>query len=294
MRKSKPRLAFIGAGKVGKAMARLLHLAGFPVAGVSCRSRAAARRAVQFIGGGRAALRPATAARAADVIFLTVPDRAIKPVCAEISSERAFRKGAFVFHCSGSLSSDVLKPAGKCGAHVASLHPLQTFASAEHAVKALPGSYFGFEGEAEAVEVASEIVAALKGKMVHVGKNLKPLYHAASVAASNYLVATTAMGVELAELAGVGKDVALKALLPLIEGTVKNIRSLGLTNALTGPVVRGDAATVAEHIDAMKELAPDLLAAYKALGRLALRLAREKGALTPAQARRLSRLLRES
>ncbi len=289
----KRRIAFVGAGKVGRAMGKLLHDAGYRIVAVACRSRSSSREAVEFIGSGRAAIRPATAARDVDVVFLTVPDRTIGTVCSQVAAERAFRSGTFVFHCSGSLTSAALDSARKSGAYAASLHPLQTFASAEHAVKALPGSYFGFEGDAEAEPVAQEIVAALKGTMLHIRPGDKALYHAASVAASNYMVATMEMAIELARLAGIEEEAALKALLPLIEGTVSNIRSLGLPDALTGPVARGDVRTVADHVKAIEKSAPQLLPAYKALGRLALRMALEKGGVTPAQARELARLFRE-
>jgi predicted short-subunit dehydrogenase-like oxidoreductase (DUF2520 family) len=119
----------------------------------------------------------------------------------------------------------------------------------------------------------------------------KALYHAAAVAASNYLVAVEDLAARLARAAGIPPRDALRALLPLVRGTVRNLERVGLPAALTGPVARGDAATLRAHRRALRAVDPALDAAYAALGRLALRVAREAG-LDPRRARETARALR--
>ena len=143
-------IGFIGAGKVGTALAALLHARGVNVVAVSGRTAAASRRMARSAGLplDTASSRAETLA-SASLVFLTVPDDAIGPLCEEIAREGGWRKGQGVVHCSGALSSEVLEPAKGAGALVASFHPLQTFASMEAAVANMSGSTFALEGDRE-------------------------------------------------------------------------------------------------------------------------------------------------
>ncbi len=111
----------------------------------------------------------------------------------------------------------------------------------KEAVRRIPGSYFSVEGDQKAVSVARDIIAALQGKEIALEEWKKTLYHAGACAASNFLVAAVGFGMELFEAAGINRKYSLKALMPLIKGTVKNIDKLGIPSALTGPIARGDA-----------------------------------------------------
>lgn len=275
-------IGFIGAGKVGTALASLLHAQGVDVRSVSGRSMASSRRMARAarLEPSTASSRAATVAHAA-IVFLTVPDDAIGPLCRDIAREGGWRAGQSVVHCSGALPSDVLQPAREMGALVASFHPLQAFASLEAALEHLPGSTFALEGDPPLVEQLSILVQTLGGTAVRLTSNEKTLYHAAAVIASNYTVTLAALASDLLVREGIAPDsaTALRYLLPLLRGTVDNLASLGLPNALTGPIARGDTGTVARHLQALDAIAPDIAQVYRDLGLSTLPLAAAKNHL---------------
>jgi len=282
------KIAIIGAGRVGVALGYHLVQRGFELGAVVSRRLEAAQKAVNVIGQGVAAVEPC-AVGDAEIVFLTVPDRAIAEVCLELAQGGSISPGVAVFHCSGALPSRVLEPAQALGARVGALHPIQTFADLEQALISLPGSYFGFEGAGELEPLAEEIVRALDGRLVVLRPEAKALYHAAAVFACNYLVVLVDVAVELLGESGVGE--ALAALLPLIRGTVGNLERLGLPGALTGPVARGDVATVAEHLRQLAQQRPELVDLYKRLAQRALRLAQAKGGIDAQAVEELKRLV---
>ncbi|MEW6418969.1 MAG: DUF2520 domain-containing protein [Nitrospirota bacterium] len=281
------RIAIIGAGVVGTAIGYLLKNAGYSVAGVASRTLRSAKRAREFIGAGEASTDLKSVAKKADIVFITTSDDAIGDVCTRMASEGAFNPESIVFHTCGALSSGILSPARDIGAYVASFHPLQSLASVNEAVKNLIGSYFCIEGDEVALEAARKIIAVLKGKEIELKVNKKPLYHAGASVASNFLVATVGFGLELFEAAGINGQVALKALMPLIKGTVKNIENLGIPSALTGPISRGDTGVVEDHLRVISKERPELLRLYAELGRQTVKVALEKGTLKRLDAERI-------
>lgn len=294
---SRPRLGFIGAGTTGSALACCLAQAGYPVVAVASRTAASAERLAARVDGCRAVADAQAVADAADLVFITTPDDAIAGVAAQV----CWRPGAWVVHTSGAESLDVLQPARRAGAAVGSIHPLQTFADYGHAVAAMPGSTFALEGEGALLDCLRKMVAALGGRAVELRPQDKALYHAAAVLVSNYVVTLADMAARLWQRFGEEPDVAAQALLPLLQGTVDNLRRLGLPDALTGPIARGDLGTVERHLEALAAAATDLLPAYRELGLQALPVAaalRRKraalgrsGGLDPQQAEALRRLL---
>ncbi len=287
----RPKIAIVGPGVVGRALGRLLRQKGFPIAAVAGRSRDRLRDALEFIGGGRAARSAATAARAAKVTFITTPDRMIRSVCEEIARARGFKRGAIVFHCSGAHDAELLRPARKQRAYIAALHPLQSFASPEEAVKRMKGTYFTFDGDEEAAQVAKTIVRAVGGRMIRLPPEGRPLYHAASCVLSNYVVSLADLALIMFELSGLPPKEAARAAEPLLRGTVGNIRRLGVPAALTGPIARGDVETVERHLRALAALPREIRRLYCELGLYTVRVARRKGTLQPSDARGLVRLL---
>ncbi|MEA2574516.1 MAG: hypothetical protein QOH93_1814 [Chloroflexia bacterium] len=275
-------IGFIGAGKVGTALASLLHARGVDVRAVAGRTMTGSRRMAASAGlePGTAASRAATVARSS-VVFLTVPDDAIGPLCQEIAASGGWREGQGVVHCSGALPSSVLQPARDMGALVASFHPLQTFASLEAAVAHMPGSTFAIEGDSPLVGQLDLLAQVLDGVAIHLSATQKTLYHAAAVIASNYTVTLAALASGLLVSQGIAPDeaTALRYLMPLLRGTVDNLETLGLPGALTGPIARGDAGTVARHLAALDESAPELARVYRDLGKSTLPIAVEKSHL---------------
>ncbi len=285
------KVAIIGAGTVGTALGYLLKQGGYSIVGIASRTIESAKRAREFIGAGEASTDLKAIARKADIVFITTSDDAIEKVCEKIASVKGFNSGAIVFHTCGALSSEILKSARNNGAKIVSLHPLQSFANVKKAVKNLPGSYFCIEGDESALSIAREIVAVLRGKEITLNVYKKPFYHAGACAASNFLVATVGFGLELFEAAGIEGHDALKALMPLIKGTVKNIETLGIPLALTGPISRGDSGVIEDHLEAIIKEKPEMLKTYIELGRYTIKVGLEKGILKKSNANKINSLL---
>ena len=275
-------VAIIGAGRVGSSVGFLLKKAGYVITAAATRARASAEKAAAFIGAGEPTTDAVRAASQASTILITTPDRVITEACKTIAG--VVKPGAVVLHMSGAHSLDLLDAVKAKGACRAVIHPLQSLASREQGIKNLPGSYFRVEADPEAMETAKDIVKALGGRELVMSKwssdkDSTALYHAGAVAVSNYFVALVDYGLKFYEALGADKHEALKAVLPLIRGTLDNIETLGIPDALTGPIMRGDAQTVRDHLKAMQKRTPELVGLYKALARQTVAVAREKGSI---------------
>jgi len=289
-------VAIIGAGRVGGSVGYLLKRAGYRIVGIAARSQASADAAAAFIGEGKATIDAARAAEQAAIVFITTPDRSIQDVCGKIAAAGAFKQGALVIHMSGAHSLDLLAAAEQAGAFRAVLHPLQSLASREQGIRTLPGSFFRIEAEPEALAAAKDIVQALGGQELALpkwtsDKDSAALYHAGAVAVSNYFVALIDYGLKFYGSLGADKQEALKAVLPLIKGTLQNMETLGTTGALTGPIARGDVATIKGHLDAMRERTPELVGLYKELAKQTVLVARDKGSISQETVEELLKLL---
>jgi len=222
-----------------------------------------------------------------ELVFLTTPDDLIAPV----ANSLVWHAGQAVVHCSGAASTDVLEAAHAAGAAVGAFHPLQTFAGVNEAIENLPGSAFAVEAEGPLLDTLEQMARDLSGTPIRLGPGDKTLYHAAAVLTSNYTVALMAAATQLWEQFGVAAPEATKALLPLLQGTVNNIRKIGLPGCLTGPIARGDLGTVEKHLQALEARAPELLGMYCELGLRAVPVAVAKGKIDPNQARALETAL---
>ena len=223
------------------------------------------------------------AAVRAGVVFLAVPDGAVPKIATQIARRRPPTEVAFV-HVSGALGLDALAPLA--GDHeVGSFHPLQSFPSPQP-----PESFRGITVAVDASSVRLErrlaqLARDLGARPRHVGDSERVLYHAAAVFASNYVVAVVGEAANMLHAAGWSREEAEQALLPLVEGAVRSMRSSGTVRALTGPVRRGDADTVRRHLDVVAR--PEL---YRMLASIALEIAKEAG-LDAAAAGRIKRAL---
>jgi predicted short-subunit dehydrogenase-like oxidoreductase (DUF2520 family) len=290
-------VAIIGAGRVGGAFGRLLALAGYHIVAVTARTRRSAAAAARFIGAGQPLTDVAAAVRGAALVLITTPDREIRAVCERIARGGGLRAGALVAHASGAQTRDLLEAARAAGARRAVIHPLQSFPSRERGVLNLPGSFFRIEADPGALRHARRLVGALGGTELRL-PNWRPdaysaaLYHAGAVAASNYLVSLIAYAARFFQELGADREQALRAVLPLVRGTLANVERLGIPGALTGPIARGDSQTVTGHVAALRQRAPELLALYLHLARQTIPLAREQGGLTARAAEELQRIVR--
>jgi predicted short-subunit dehydrogenase-like oxidoreductase (DUF2520 family) len=261
----KPSFAIVGCGKVGTALAIFLTQAGYRSAGFASKHLSSAKHVADMVLSDHFSDVPWDITRHAEVVFITTPDSDIENTCNTISQHIGFADNAVVMHCSGALASSVLLGAKTCGAWIGSMHPLQSFASADHKTNPFQGIIFSLEGERPAVNIAKTIAEDLGGTVVTLLTQAKTLYHASAVVASNYLVTLLDLAIRLIEEAGIKRQDAFNLLKPLIEGTLSNIGNVGVQKALTGPIARGDIKTVEKHIEEIGSKRPELLALYKML-----------------------------
>ena len=284
----KPTIVILGAGRLGSALAYLIRDAGYPVAAITAGHRETAV-AISQASGIAAVFDNAAAAALGDVIILTVPDRVIPAVLTDLLRGKQLHSGQILLHTSGAATAEILAPAREFGVSVGSMHPLQSFADCETARETLAGSAFAVDGDPAAAAAASRLVSDLGGGVLNVPPAERALYHAAACMASNYLVALLHVSEQLlSRWTGEEQD-AIQALLPLAAGSLRNVARQGTAAALTGPIVRGDAATVAQHLQVLPlELHP----VYQSLGRVALELAGER--VPAAERKTMAELLQES
>jgi len=274
------KVGIIGAGRVGCALAFSLADREIIISGIYSKKSDSAAFASEKSG-----CLPESnlqgLVKKADVIFITVPDSQIMSVSEQISSlcSGADINGKVFLHCSGALTSEVLRHLDDKGGFTGSLHPIQTFSDRENTWKGMFNIYFGFEGSPEAGCAASKIVGILDGQLLMIKSETKPVYHAAACMLSNYTVTISHIAGKLLEMAGIKRDIGIKAFGPLLRNTVNNIMTMGSTAALTGPISRGDCYTVEGHLTAINIENPEIEDLYKILGRATVQLALVKGSI---------------
>jgi predicted short-subunit dehydrogenase-like oxidoreductase (DUF2520 family) len=264
----KPTIAIVGAGNLGTAIALQLHNAGYRIRELVSRVRNKSPKAAQLARKLGAAYQSITRAQlSADLVWLSVPDREIKNVARSLAATRNW-KPKIAIHSSGALTSDELQPLRRAGAAVASVHPLMTFVAGVQ--PQLAGVSFAIEGDATAVRAARRIVADLGGEAHPIKKSDKVAYHAWGSFVSPLVIALLATAEEMASHAGVQSGVARKRLLPILHQTINNYANNGPAGAFSGPLIRGDVATVREHLKLLHAI-PDARDVYLALANSAIR-----------------------
>ncbi|WP_051695228.1 Rossmann-like and DUF2520 domain-containing protein [Caulobacter sp. UNC358MFTsu5.1] len=269
------RLWIIGPGAVGRTLGRLFHDRGvFAVSGIVGRTREGAEAARAFIGGGQAA--DAATPTAGDVVMISTRDGEIDAVAAALA-DGVDPAGLVVFHCSGARDLAPLEPLRRRGAAVAALHPVKAFADPAREVATFDGVVCTLQGDAAALAVLAPAVAAIGGAPVVLPQGVdRRLYHAGTVFASNYLAALVQAGLDAHAAAGIDGETALKILSPILRDALGAILDKGPVAALTGPIARGDAATVAAQVEALAARDAGLAELHAALGRKTVELARRK------------------
>jgi len=274
----KDTIAILGPGKVGTAVGFLLRSAGYEITALAGRSRESCRKALPYTGG-KIYSGLADAASQARCVLITVSDDAIKSVCDTIS-EGTPLKGRKVIHMSGAGGLDLLKSARDAGAHIGSIHPIQSFADARGAIENIPGSTFGITVDDRIRKWSLRFVRDMGGHPFFVSEADKPLYHAAACLASNYLVTLMHAAEEIYMSLGLSSDNAVRAFWPLVKGTIRNIESKGTVQSLTGPIARGDIGTVKKHLSALHEDLQALIEFYCRTGSLTVDIALKKGTIS--------------
>ncbi|MHB8126006.1 MAG: Rossmann-like and DUF2520 domain-containing protein [Desulfitobacteriaceae bacterium] len=263
------KFGIIGTGIVGTALAVRLEQVGHECVGVHARSEQAYRRFYQYLKKDRFSLE--SLVPKLDMLFITTQDGMIRQVAEELTSGGLVIPGQLWIHCSGSLSSQVLRVVEDAAVKCLSIHPLQSFANVPEALNLLQGTHFGVEGEAE--EIGERLVRELGGIPHRLTAANKTFYHAGAVVASNYLVVLASLAVQLFTQAGICSEEALESLIPLMKGTLHNLEEVGIPRALTGPIARGDSAVVQGHL---KQLSSQQASIYRVLGNKALELGQAK------------------
>jgi len=240
-----PRIAIVGPGRLGSALAQELRRAGYRITEIVSRNSASSRRKARVLAKQVHAIAAADNSRLdADLIWLCVPDREIANAARRLAQATDW-KGKMVFHSSGALASDELNVLRRRGAAVASVHPLMTFVSAS--VPSLHGISFALEGDAKALRVARKIVRDLGAEAFSISKKKKSAYHAWGGFTSPLLIALLVTGEKVAHAAGLSSAEARKRMLPILRQTLANYAKLGPAEAFSGPIVRGDAEVVRKH-----------------------------------------------
>ena len=286
-------LNVIGAGRVGRTLASLWsEKHTFAIQDVLDGTAEGARGAVAFIGDGKP-VASLTDMRAADVWMITTPDRHIAETCNALVASGVLRSGDIVFHCSGSAPSSELAAARGSGAHIASVHPLKSFAEPGEAVRTFTGTHCAIEGDAAAVEVLKPAFERIGGLVSEIDPRFKTVYHGASVIVCNYLAALLETGLRCYEKAGLPRETATKMMEPIVRETLEHVFELGTARSLTGPISRGDDQVVAKHLKALADWDPAVNAIYRDLGQVAVQLGRAQGEAEAAALDRIEALLRK-
>jgi predicted short-subunit dehydrogenase-like oxidoreductase (DUF2520 family) len=286
-RPARLRVGIVGAGRVGATLGAALARAGHEVVAASAVSDASRRRVETWLPG-TPVLPPDEVLAAADFVLLAVPDDALRPLVAGLGNADAWLPGRLVAHTSGAHGIGALDPAAARGALALALHPVMTFTGRPEDLDRLDGAAFGVTALGELRPVAESLVLEMGGEPVWVPEAARPLYHAALTIGANHLVTLVNDAVGLLATAGVTEPGRLLA--PLLSAALDNVLRLG-DAALTGPVSRGDVATVETHLRTLAAQAPDVLPSYAAMARRTGERAHASGRLTDAQAAAIRELL---
>lgn len=283
-------ISIIGAGHVGQTLGRLFLRSDFAIQDVYNRQIDRAKASCRFIGGG-IPCSDFSALKTSDVYAVTVSDDALADVVGALAKTVHDFSGTTVFHCGGAISSDVLLPLKQRGAHIASVHPVKSFADSGLAADTFAGTYCGMEGGRAALEVLKDIFVKIGGIPFEIASDKKLLYHAAAVIACNYLTVLAEAAQNCFAACGGAPEEVLKILAPIMHGTVDNNVALGPAQALTGPIARGDAALVEQQYKALQESHPDIAEIYKVLGQHAVQLAKAKGVADESKLSQIANIL---
>lgn len=281
------RIGVVGTGRAGSVLGAALARAGHSVVaayGVSDISRLRAEALLP----GTPLVSPEEVLAASDLVWLTVPDDALPELVKGLAATGAVKKDQLIAHASGRYGIAVLAPAIAKGALPLALHPAMTFTGTSLDLDRISGAPFGVTAPEQLRPVAEALVVEMGGEPVWVPEEHRALYHAALANGSNHLVTLVSQSIDLLKAAGI--DNPQRLLSPLLYAALDNALRSG-DAALTGPVVRGDAGTVAAHVEVINDVSAEARRAYVAMARLTADRALASGQLRPQQAEALLNVL---
>ncbi len=279
----------IGTGRVGAVLAAALEVVGHRVAAVSAVSDSSRGRAAALLPQAEVMAPPAVAQQS-ELLLVTVPDDVLPGLVEGLVAADAIPPGQLLVHTSGRYGVRVLDPATRTGALPLALHPAMTFTGRREDIARLVGCSFGVTAPEPLHPIAEALVVEMGGEPQWVEEDRRALYHAALANGANHLTTLVAESLDLLRQCGVQDPARLLA--PLLGAALDNALRSG-DAALTGPVARGDAGTVAAHIAELRRVSPQALAAYVAMARLTADRALAAGLLRPEAAEPLLDVLAE-
>ncbi len=274
------RIAFVGAGAVAATLARAMQNAGLSISAIASRSRAKADAIAATLPAALSTDDAQAAVDVADLTFLTVPDDRIQPVCDALR----WQPSSAVVHCSGATEVTALASAKAAGAQVAAFHPMQMFANPDVALSTLPGCTITIDAPSPLGRHLESIARRIGCRCVHLPPGQRALYHASVNYVGPFVIALMQEAVSMWRAIGASDDDALRALMPLLRGTMAAVEAGGLAGGMGGCVARGDVGTVRRHIEAIERLSPEMAVLYRAMTRLTIPLAIARGTLPSASA----------
>jgi len=278
----------VGTGRVGAVLGAALHRVGHRVVAVSAVSEDSLRRAQELLPGIPVREVPDVVA-AVDLVLLAVPDDSLSGLVSGLAATGAFHPGQVLVHTSGRHGVGVFEPAARSDVLPLALHPAMSFTGTALDLERLPDCVFGVTSLKELRPLGEALVLELGAEPVWIEEEDRPLYHAALTHGADHLVTLVAQSMELLQDAGV--DQPARMLTPLLAAALDNALRTG-DQALTGPVVRGDAGTVAEHLAELAAV-PQTRSTYCALARATVQRALQRGRLRPAEAQSVLAVLDE-
>lgn len=284
----KLRIGFIGAGRLGQALAWSLNQAGLQVCAVSSMIDSHAQALADPIAGCECMSAQAVA-DACDLVFVTTPDSVIGETCDSLN----WHAGQAVVHCSGVTEVGVLDHALEQGACTGGFHPMQTFGDPQAAVRSLPGCTITVEAaDPQLMELLLQLVVRLGCAANRLPAGMRGRYHAAAGYTSQFINALFDQAIQLWQTWGATEEEALRALWPLAQGTLSSIQSAGVARGMPGPVSRGDLTSIDKHLRAISPLGPLTLEFYQTLCAATIPLAQAAGGIDEARAQEFIGLLR--
>jgi predicted short-subunit dehydrogenase-like oxidoreductase (DUF2520 family) len=273
---SAPRIGFVGAGRLARCLAAGFARAGHPVTAVASRSPQSARELASLVGSCSAVGDPQQVVAAADIVFLTVPDDSIGTMAHTVRFDAADAPTKALVHCSGASPVELLAPARAQGAQIGGFHPLYLFSGSAADVERIAGCSVTIEADGELEHALAALARALSCHPLKIPPGTRMLYHGAAHYAASFALCALSECVELWRGLGFSEAESLRALLPMLAGTVEAAREKGLAGALAGPVSRGDTGVVDKQLALFETLGGDHAALYALLTRRAVALARQR------------------
>ncbi len=265
------KIGFIGAGKVGFSLGKYFATKGANIRGYYSKNPYSAQKAADFTST-KHYVNLQEVVSDNDVLFLTVPDNEISPVWNSLKPLNELNN-KIICHCSGVHSSHMFSDAEKLSVFGFSLHPIFAFHDKYESWKALNHAIFSIEGNPDKITQLTTLIESMGNQVNQISPHSKATYHAATVIASNHMVALTQLAINLLVSCGFSHKSALYTLSPLMESTLRNINAVGTVEAMTGPIERNDLQTIKMHLD---YLDPQTKSIYQTLSQTLVTLAKEK------------------